>query len=293
MVPHRKALRAIALVSYCANDTDATRNRLCLQHCVQFPTPIAEFWQSEIDHWLTPAMQAAFMTTDTILTSDVTFALKVAEELGVAEYIHWTSRGLDIAVSDTVLKWRKTRAMRLFLETMILCGLDIAQIQEDMRRMYGVLIEEAEVRRFAELYCDREFALGDNWFLYTKCIGEDEAQFKVRMMAQNRDYVRWKMGVPISLDSDVVLDRMMSDGYFTCQTIKAETDNQLSKDDLVRVKMERDTIFKCMDRKIKFKEASGGGGTNQAVDAIGKIALKYVEEQFVLKEDLLQQQPDA
>jgi hypothetical protein len=291
MVPHRKILRAIALVSYCATDSVATRNRLCDKNAVRFPGSFTDFWTKEVTHWLTPALQALMMTTDAYLTNDVRPILEAARILEVSDYIFFShkSDSIDLDVSETILKWRSNNDVRLFIETEILCGMEQAAIAEDLRRLYGIKVDEADIRRFGDLYCDREFALGDDWFNYTTCIGAEEAGFKVRMMAQNREYVRWKLGVPIALDSDIILDRMMSDGYFTCQQIKAENDNNMSPADLQRVKLERETIFKCMDRKIKYKEASGGNDATEAVNAIGKIALKFSEEKFVLKEDLLQQ----
>jgi hypothetical protein len=291
MVPHRKILRAIALVSYCAIDTVATRNRLLEKHAVRFPSSPAEFWDKEVMHWLTPALQALLLTTDTALTNDVRPILEAAKILEVGEYLFFSHarESIDLDVNETILKWRGNSDIRLFLETEILCGIEPAVMAEDLRKLYGIPVDEADLRKFGELYCDREFAIGDNWFYYTACIGAEESTFKVRMMAQNRDYVRWKLGVPIALSSDTVLDRMMSDGYFTCQQIKAENDNVLSGIDMQRVKMERETIFKCMDRKIKMKESSGGDAGSEAVKAIGNIVMKYTDEVFVLKEDLLQQ----
>lgn len=291
MVPHRKILRAIALVSYCAIDSVATRNRLCEQHTVKFPCPVTEFWDKEVMHWLTPALQALLLTTDTALTADVRPMLEAAQILDISDYLFFSHKreSLDIDVSAAVLTWRANKDVRLFLESEILCGLEPAIVADDLRKLYGVNVDEADLRKFTDLYCDREFALGDNWFYYTVCIGAEEASFKLRLMAQNRDYVRWKLGVPVALSSDAVLDRMMSDGYFTCQQIKAERDNEFTAADMARVKMERDVIFKCMDRKIKMKETSGGDVGSEAVKAIGNIVMKYTEETFVLKEDLLQQ----
>ncbi len=292
MVPHRKILRAIALVSYYATDTVATREALTKQHQVKFPSAPGEFWEREIMHWISPELQALFMTTDSSLTGDFRPMMMAANDLEIGEYLHITHRGPDINVSEAILKWRTHATIRVALETMFLCGIDVPTIMEDLRRMYGYTVDEADLRRFADLYADREFALGDNWLGYTSCIGQNEAVFKMRLMQQPREYVRWKLGAPVTLDADSVLDRMMSDAHFTCQLLKSETDNQLSRDDLVRVKLERDTIFKCMDRKIKFKEASNGAGTNKAVDAIQSILLHYTDEMPPLKEEILQQPPD-
>lgn len=290
MVPHRKVLRAIALVSYCALNTAEKREQLAAQHAVKFPTSPGDFWNKEVLHWLSPELQALFMTTDTSITCDYRPMLMAAAELEIAEYIVTTHRGPDVNVSEAMLKWRSHDTIRIALESMFLCGIDIPTITEDLRRMFGYSVDEADLRRFAELYADREFAIGDDWINYTQCIGPAESTFKMKLMNQPRDYVRWKLGAPVALDSDTVLDRMMSDAHFTCQMMKAESGNSLSRDEMSRVKMERDTIFKCMDRKIKFKEVSGGSNVNKAADQIKSIILKYTDETTVpLKEDILQQ----
>jgi len=290
MVPHRKVLRAIALVSYCALNTAETREQLLKKHNVKFPSSPAAFWEQEVLHWMSPELQALFMTTDTSITGDFRPMMLAAKDLEVEDYIVFTSRGPDVNVNETILKWRNHDSIRVALESMFLCGIEIATIQEDLRRMYSYAVDEGDLRRFADLYADREFALGDNWLFYTICIGEHEAMFKLRLMKMPRDYARWKLGVPVALDADAVLDRMMSDAHFTCQMMKAESDNQLSRDELARVKLERETIFKCMDRKIKYKEVSGGSNVNKAADQIKSIILKYTDEtQIPLKEDILQQ----
>src|SRR5271170_5584913 len=108
MVPHRKILRAIALVSYCAIDSVATRNRLCDKHGVKFPGSVTDFWTKEVLHWLTPALQALMLTTDTALTNDVRPILEAAQTLEVSDYLFFSHQreSLDINVSDAILKWR-------------------------------------------------------------------------------------------------------------------------------------------------------------------------------------------
>jgi hypothetical protein len=56
------------------------------------------------------------------------------------------------------------------------------------------------------------------------------------------------------LDTTRVLDRLISDAYFTERIIKAEAGGMgvsLSKSQLERVKMERDTVLKGVDRRLK------------------------------------------
>jgi hypothetical protein len=53
--------------------------------------------------------------------------------------------------------------------------------------------------------------------------------------------------------------------------------------DISRLKLERDTIFKCMDRKIKLKEAAGASST--AATDVQKIlaGLKFVPDSTVMR----------
>lgn len=292
MVPHRKVLRAIALASYCNLNSEDFRRSLCDLHRVKFPGSWKEFWEAEIYKWLPPELEAAFLTTDGSLTGDYRPMFAAARVLGVDKYLTVDASGPTIHVPSDVLKWRKHDTIRLAMETMLLCGMSAVTIAEDMRRMWGVTFNEADINAFGDLYVDHEFAAGDNWIRYTQCIGQEEAIFKFRMTQQPRDYVRWQLGVPVALDSDQVLNRLMSDSYFTCQKLKSENENNPSRDELTRIKIERDTIFKCMDRLLKHKElahSSGSNPANDAASAIGKIVLAYGEQHFVSKDELLGQ----
>jgi hypothetical protein len=257
---------------------------------VRIPGTAKEFWTEEIFRWLTPELEASFLTTDSALTGDYRPMFAAAKELGVAKYICVNPSGPTVSVPPDYLKWRKHETIRVALETMLLCGIPTAMIAEDFRRMYGTTFNEEDIVAFADLYVDREFAAGDNWLRYTQCIGKEEAVFKYRLTQQPRDYIRWQLGVPVALESDQVLNRLMSDSYFTCLKIKAENDNNPSRDELARIKVERDTIFKCMDRLTKNKEVTGAGdGANEAAAAIKKIVLTYADQNFVTKDELLGQ----
>jgi hypothetical protein len=289
VVPHKKALRAIALASYCSTNTTATVDRLCKQHGIRFPVTFEQFWKNEILMWLPPELEALFLTTDASLTSDYRPMFLAAKHLGVDKYLAITGEGPTFLVPEPLLEWRSHKTIRVALETMLLCKMPITQISSDFRQMYQITFDEKDLAVFSDLYVDVEYSAGENWILYEECIGEDEARFKSKLMRQPKDYVRHQLGVPVSLNSDQVLNRLISDSYFTCMELKAETENHPSRDQIARIKLERDTIFKAMDRVSKLKEAASGTNENAAASEIKKIILEYSDQEFLTKDELLGQ----
>jgi hypothetical protein len=166
----------------------------------------------------------------------------------------------------------------MFIETCMLCGVSDTQIGDDLKRLYGMDPDEASLGLFRALFVDAEYAAGDGWLTYVRCIGDAEGTFKRRLMGQPSDFVRWKLGVPVQLDTEKVLDRMVSDAYYTERLIKmdaGENGLHLGKDEVARVKLERDTIFKAMDRKQKLRESAGGTQADAALRAIGQLVAGY------------------
>jgi hypothetical protein len=275
VVPHRNVLRAIALVSFNAPEL---AEKLCSLHHVKFPCTLEQFWQAEMAPWLTPEMQAIFLTTDQKATGDYRPLFIAAKQLGVSPFIMIGEDGPTVKVSDDVLKWRQHETIRVAMEIMLLCNMAASDISEDFKRMYQLPFDASDIDAFASLYVNREFATGQHWLVYVECIPTLEAQMKLRLMRQPRDYVRWQLGVPVQLETEQVLNRLISDGYFTCMQMKSDTGNEPSKEQLARIKLERDTIFKSMDRLAKFREVTGGSQVSDAVAAIREIA-KHVELQ--------------
>jgi len=287
MVPHRKALRAIALASRCAVDSAVELERLCALHEVKFPCTFEHFWKTEVLDYLTDEQEIQLTTTDVNLTQDYRPVLTAAAQLGVANLLALTETGLTLNVSRDCLKWRKQRSIRIAIEVLLLCGVSIAQVSEDMRSMYQTQFSADDLTQYASVYCDVEYTVGEYWANYEESIGKSEATYKARFMQQPVDFVRHSLGVAVRLEPDQVLNRLMSDSYFTCLQIQSDNDGELGKDELARVKFERDTIFKAMDRLTKHKEASGGNSSTKAADAISKIVMTYEDTSHKMLSELL------
>jgi len=301
MVPHAKILTAIALAAKAGNNTEEVTEFLCRQHFVKFPAEwYAEkaFWNVEVVKKLPDELYVAYSTSQMSLNWDYTPLMACAKHLGVDRYISVgsTEFGDNTAiavVNPEILSWRQHDSIRMALETMFLCGIGIATIAEDMRKMYGKTFEEDYLTEFRDLYCDKT-RIGD-WSAYARCISAEELSFKYRLSKEHVDFVRWKLGVPVHLDNETVLDRMMSDAYFTERLIKYECRGSdphglpaLSSVDLARIKMERDTLFKCVDRKVKLREAAGQStGVAAAIQKhIDDVMLEYVDNANPLMSEL-------
>lgn len=279
MVPHRKILRAIALAAHASLTPESVRDTLCGRFRVRFPRDPIAFVRDELIAYLSPEVEA-LMTTKDPSKLDYGPELMAAAELELSNLLSVTPTGLTVVVPEFLVKLRKHDTLRVCIETMILCAIPFSTIVDDIRTMYQLTITEDDIAQFADLFMDRDFAEGDSWIEYTQCIGQDETQFKFRLMNAPKDYARWKLGARVQLDSDQVLDRLMSDSYYASQQMKIEIPNP-SRDELARIKLERETIFKAMDRRLKIKEvkaASGEKGSETAAALIGKIILKYGDE---------------
>lgn len=296
MVPHRKILRVIALLATCSTTPYETRNKLCVELAVRFPSDYALFWSEEVLSWLSPTAEVALTTTDFGTTPKYEVAFAAARELGISKYITLGPNGLELKITQTLRRWRKHTQIRMCLETMLLCSMPIAQIVSDMRRMYGLSIDEDSVSEFAALFIDPEFIEGDPWLEYMECIGEAEAQFKWKLMQAPQDYARYKLGVPVRLDNDAVLDRLMSDSYFTAVEMKVEGQTTTAAE-VARLKMERDTVFKALDRRMKLEEqrlaAGTGSAATSAAAAIAKIMLDHTVQPLQLASEVLSEQASS
>ncbi len=295
MVPHRQALRLITLIGLSSSDCAQKIADLSAKLDVKFPCEKTEFAESDFFPSLTPEVEACFTTSDILLTLDYRPFYAAARELGVERFIAIDENGPALGLSPSLLRWRSNATMRQFIECCILAGIPLTQISMDLSRMYGCDVNDADLKTFELLFVDRTYASGNSWLDYTRCIGDGEATFKRRLMNEPHDFVRWKLGVPVALASDLVIDRMISDAYYTERLLRheAEDTTKLSKDELNRIKMERDTIFKCLDRRIKLKETdpkhTGNGSSVDAASAIRRIVLDFARQDFPLKGDLIGQ----
>jgi hypothetical protein len=291
VVPHRQALRLIVLVGLSSSDCAQTIENLCDKLEVKFPGPIDEFITTEFLPSLSLDVEACFTTSDFMLTFDYRPFYAAAKQLELERFIGIDETGPAIALSPSLLRWRNNRTIRQFIECSILCGIPLLQVSEDLRRLFGGEINDSDLKTFELLFVDRTYASGNNWLEYMKCIGEPEAMFKRKLMGEPHDFVRWKLGVPVSLSSDMVLDRMISDAYYTERLIRYDAENPLkiSKDELARIRMERDTIIKCIDRRVKLKESDpkGGKANTDAAAEIRRIVLDFTEQSFPTREEVI------
>ena len=197
------------------------------------------------------------------------------------------------------MRWRNHSAMRLAIETMMLCGVPDVQIADDMFHMYNTTFSSDLITQFRRLFMDPLYCDGAYWTAYAECIPVDELLFKSRLRGEPKDFVRWKLGVPVSLDSEMVLQRLVSEAYYTERLIKADRRDPsnphalpaLDRDDLARVKMERDTIFKGIDRMLKLRENGVGGGASDARAELARIITSCdgAAADFPLIEDVLKE----
>lgn len=289
MVPHLQILQAIALVAHAAgSDAGRRRKELCELHRVKYPFDFALFW-ADLNTYLPSDVAVRFLTTDIGLTHDVEPLFYAAKALGLEDVVTVNHQGPTVYLPDEVMKWRDHDTIRVAMETMCLCGISPDQISEDFRTMFGWTFEESYVSTFRDLYADPEHATKEGMAFYAKCMGLEETAFKMRLLNQPHDFVRWKLGVPVQLDIPTVLARLVSDGYYAERLIKHDSAGaELSRTELSRIKMERDTIFKAIDRMQKQREVEGttGGDSARAHARLRSITLQYENHEFTTKDDL-------
>lgn len=294
MVPHRRILQAVALVAMARADGPKHAAELLLIFDIQFPCVLADFTAAEIQGRLPAVLDAWFNTTDMAATMDYRPLATAAGNLGLRDIVTIGPTGPTVILPPGVKRLRDNQAIRTMLETSILCEIDLETTCADLKQMYGCNIDESDVRRYGELFVDREYIEGEAWTRYITCIGNDEAIFRRGLIGQPKDFIRWRLGVPVSLNSETVLDRLMSDAYYTERLVKRNAGNlgiNLSKDELARVKLERDTIFKAMDMRGKMHDAKGGDSAKQALATLAGVVAKYESQDALLTQDELARLP--
>lgn len=294
MVPHHKILQAISLIALCRADGISAVAKFCAEARVTYPVTLAEFLLKHVFPALPPGLEAWLRSTDAALLRDYRPLMEAATRLEIADVIGVGPDGAMLTLPGLVPKWRQDDTLRVFIETLLLAGIPAPTVANDIQRMWGYPVDEAAVTLFARYFADREYTEGEYWSNYLKCIAPSEARLKRDLMQQPHEYVRWRMGVPVEMSNERVLDRLISDAYFTERLLKAEAGDQglrLSKDEIVRLKLERDTLFKALNakQKLKLAETAGGGDDVEAqkvVETLKAIGLQYEEQNPLMMEDL-------
>jgi len=284
----------VSLVSLSSIHIAESFNTLTEKLALKFPETWDTFVHQDLMPNLAPEVEAYYKTTDFSLVYDYRPFFLAARQLGIEKYVSVDENGPAIGLSHSLLKWRENKTIRQFIEWSLLCGISRTIIAADLRRIYSFDVNEDDLVAFEELFADKTFACGNYWMDYIRCIGESDAMRLRKLMNEPRDFVRWKLGVPITLDSDQVLDRLISDAYYTERAIKHNAGEKealrLSKEELARIKLERETIFKGLDRRVKLRELSATQGEKSNTDAaqeIRKIVLEFATHDFPVKSDVL------
>lgn len=269
------------------------RDAMCRELNVTFPCTLDEYRTKDLFNWLTADVEALLRTTDFSLLFDYRPLFAAAKQLGLDRLMCVTADGPTHNIPSSMLKWRDNQSLRVFIETSLICELSHQQIAEDVHRMYGISVVPEDIKQFETIFVDREYILGNNWLTYMFCVGEEEAKFKRSLIGEPKDFIRWRLGVPVALDSDQVVNRMISDSYYTLRLLKAGTDatTTYTKDQMARMKFETDTIYRGIDRRLKLSElsAAAGSGTDgtDAATQIKKIILDFQDHKHPLKRDIV------
>jgi hypothetical protein len=296
MVPHRRILQAVALVAMARADGPKHAEELLASFDSRLPCDLVDFTAAEIQGRIPAALEAWFLTTDIQATLDYRPLFQATQTLALRDVVTVGPTGPTVVLPAGIKRLRDNQAIRTMLETSILCEIDLETICDDLKRMYGCNVDEADIRRYAELFVDREYIEGESWERYMRCIGNDEAVFRRSLIGQPKDFVRWRLGVPVSLNSEEVLNRLMSDAYYTERLIKRNVGNlgiNMTKDELARVKLERDTMFKAMEMRSKMKDAAGGDTAKQALATLAGVVAKYESQDALLTKEELAALPDG
>jgi hypothetical protein len=251
---------------------------------------VSAFLYDDLLPALSPETRAFFITSDVVSAGDYTPLFAAARQLGCGSEVIVGPDGADIVVPDAVERWRQNTTARFFMETLLLCKATAAQVASDQRAVFGFDGSEEDVRYFGQLFIDQDF-VKTGWLTYMRCIGDAEAMAKRRLMEESLLFVRWKLGVRVQLDNEMILDRLSSDAYFTERLLKHEAGElgiRMDKDTLLRIKLERDTVFKSIAMRIKLKESGNGdtGATNEIANALKGVILEYGKQDMPTFDDI-------
>jgi hypothetical protein len=271
VAPQQKVLQLLALVACSRHNGREYVSTLSDQLVVKFPQSIDQFLASDVYPQLSPVLEAFFLTVQPTYQDTRQQFLAAVQALELAPVAYIGACGPDIKLPPAIEKWRKHKTVRIFIEACMLAGISVTIIAEDLRRVWNLDVSEDDLHLFRSLFADTDGLRGDGWYNYELSVGKEEATFKHRLVGQPHDFVRWKLGVPVCLDSDQVINRLVSDAYYTERQIKFDAGPSvldLTKDQMARLKLERDTIFKGLNLRVKIADSKTGGSLQSAQAAI-------------------------
>lgn len=301
MVPYARALSAIVLSGYAVRDDAFIRRELSSLYAILFPPPPwdAAFVKDYVDDRLKPETRIALETAQCAVTRDYGVVFDAAEELGVASYVALgnpytaavSSQDPSFVIPDFMYQIRTHERMRFAIDSMLLCRIPEETVSSDVYKLFGVMFEPEQIEEYRQLFADVSFL--KQWHVYALCVSSDVYNAQRRMVQEHQDFVRWKLGVPVHLDAETVLDRLISEAYFTERLLKSQAPRssdgllpELSHADLMRIRMERDTIFKCLEKRAKIRSESSDPAVRDALQQLQLLRVEYTEHQFPTKEEL-------
>lgn len=290
MVPHCGILRAISLARLSAGAH--SEEHWCKELHVEYPVAMHEFDETYVDECLSPGFLAKLRTTSYRRPGSIEVYLEAAALLRVSEVITVNSDSLDVTIPESLRLWREDTSYRMFLETSLLAKVPLAVIMSDIRDVFQFDLSEDEVLLYGRMFADPAFTRGQFWAWYVKCIGAEEATFKFKLLREPHDYVRWRLGIPVSLPTDRVIDRLVSDAYYADRLLHADQgpDGTLSRASLDRIKMERDTIIKAlalrMRREIAVRASTSSKSSEVVHTLLAGLSMGMAATELPTLEDL-------
>lgn len=253
--------------------------RTCDELKLAWPCEVTEFLHSDVLADLTPEVRAAVVCATPDTRYDPAPFVAAVAALGLGS-LSVASPLPNILRSNFHTLVRSDTTLRTFVDTCLAAGIAPETVVSDLRMGWNLNFDAPEIERYRELYFDRAMLADGGWVRYEACVGARTSEMMRGLARQPHDYVRWRLGIPVAPDSERALNRLMADAHYTERMIKANAGNMgiaLSKDEMARIKMERDTMFKAMDRKMKQAElkAASGGGQDAVIETMSRLELKY------------------
>lgn len=136
----------------------------------------------------------------------------------------------------------KNRLIHRHIECSLIGRLTPEEISADINDTYHVSLHPHIIEDFRELFMDLSFVSNQNeWSVYMKSLPRDEQIFRNAILLQPRDYVRWKLGVRVSVDIAESLHEIASDMFWRYKESLADNCIETSR----RI---ADTAMKAMDK---------------------------------------------
>jgi hypothetical protein len=219
---------------------------------------------SSDDAW-TLAVEDPAVTSVTNLLQNIANDMHLLQYLKSEEHEEDPFPRLVVSLPPYLVKWREEDNIRLFLDFALLCGVSPGIVAEDFRKLWGFNVTPDQIIEYARLFADITEFRGTGQLNYEAGLQPAQIDLLHGIVRQPSDFVRWRLGVPLAQDPEQVLDKLASDAYYTIALLKRRAGNlgiDLAPNDLARIKLERDTIFKAIDRKLKMKQSGEGEESN-------------------------------